>query len=108
MISKLANSNDLYNVSLKERYIQSKIANETYKSKQKTFIDKPTRAELELIYNILSNPKDYSLYTPISHVINRDPDFILYGDASLDGGVVSLKTYFGGILNGLQAFKPLL
>jgi hypothetical protein len=86
MISKLAYSKDLYNVSLKERYIQSKIAKETYKSKQKTFIDKPMRAELKLIYTRLSNPTDFSLDTPISHVIDRDPDFISYGDASLDAG----------------------
>ena len=86
MISKLANSNDLYNVSLKERYIQNKIAKETYKSKQKTFIGKPMRLELKLVYNILSNPKDYSLDTPIFHMINRNPDFISYGDASLDAG----------------------
>ena len=76
MISKLAHSNDLYNINLKKRYIQSKNAKETYKSNRKTFINKPVRVELKLIYKILSDREDYSLDTPTSHVIDRDSDFI--------------------------------
>jgi len=34
----------------------------------------------------LSNPKQYNLSTPIAHVVNRDPDFITYGDACLEAG----------------------
>ena len=86
MISKLAHSNDLHNLELKEKYIQSKIAKETYKCKQKTFISKPMRTELKLIQQILSNPTKYSLDTPIAHVVKRDPDFITYGDACLEAG----------------------
>ena len=34
--------------------------------------------------NILSNPNQFNLEAPIAHVINRHPDFISYGDASLE------------------------
>ena len=42
------------------------------------------RLELNIMKNIISNPKMYSLETPISHVINRDPDYVTYGDACLE------------------------
>ena len=42
------------------------------------------RTELKLIHQILANPDKYSLDTPISHIIDRDPDFETYGDASLE------------------------
>ena len=44
--------------------------------------------ELNLMINILSNPKKYNLKTPIAHVVKRDPDFKIYGAACLaaEGG----------------------
>ena len=93
MISQLANSKDIHNSDLIERYIQSKITKETYKCKQKTFISKPMRAELKLIKEVLSDSRKYLLCTPIAHVVNRDPDFISFGDASLEAG--------GGFSNNL-------
>ena len=93
-ISKLAHYNDLHNVFLKERYIQSKIAKETYKSKQKTFTNEPMHVELKFTHIILSNTNDYSIDTPISHVIGRDPDFISYGDAFLGTGGGFVKNLF--------------
>ena len=86
MITKLAHSSDLGNLELKERYIQSRITKETYRCKQKTFITKHMRTELKLIHQILSNPTRYSLDTPIAHVVHRDPEFITFGDASLEAG----------------------
>ena len=71
---------------LKERFIQRQIAKETYKCKKKTFIDKTLRKELNIMVDILSHPKKFSLETPIAHVIVRDPDFITYGDACLEAG----------------------
>ena len=44
------------------------------------------RAELKLIHRVLSNPKKILLETPIAHIIHREPDFISYGDASLEAG----------------------
>ena len=51
------------------------------------------RAELKLIKEVLSDSRKYSLCTPIAHVVNRDPDFISFGDASLEAG--------GGFSNNL-------
>ena len=42
--------------------------------------------ELKMMIDILSHPKTFSLETPIAHVINRDPDFITYGNAYLEVG----------------------
>ena len=86
MMSDLANTKDLDTHELKERFIQRKIAKETYKCKRKTFIDKTLRKELNIMVDILSHPKKFSLETPIAHVIVRDPDFITYGDACLEAG----------------------
>ena len=44
------------------------------------------RSELNIMKKILSNPKIYSLETPISHIIHRNPDFVTYGDACLEAG----------------------
>ena len=44
------------------------------------------KEELRMMKDILSNPKKFNLETPIAHVINREPDFISYGDACLEAG----------------------
>ena len=44
------------------------------------------RSELDIMANILAHSKQYKLETPIAHIINKDPDFILYGDACLEAG----------------------
>ena len=74
------------NHDIQERFLQSKIAKETYKCQEKVFINKSMKYELVLAIKILSNPKQYNLSTPIAHVVNRDPDFITYGDACLEAG----------------------
>ena len=86
LISEVANTKGLDNHDLKERFLQSKIAKETYKCQEKVFINKSMKYELVLMIKILSNPKQYNLSTPIAHVVNRDPDFITYGDACLEAG----------------------
>ena len=84
LISDLANTKNLEDFSSKEKFIQKRIAKETYKCQHKAFIDKPMRKELNIMKNILSNPNQFNLEAPIAHVINRHPDFISYGDASLE------------------------
>ena len=44
------------------------------------------RSELNLMKQILSKPDIYNLQTPIAHIIQREPDFITYGDAYLEVG----------------------
>ena len=86
LISELANTKDIDNHYLKERFLQSKIAKETYKYQDKVFISKSMKYELNMMIKILSNPKKYNLETPIAHVVKRDPAFITYGDACLEAG----------------------
>ena len=84
LMSDLANTKNLEDFSSKEKFIQKRIAKETYKCQHKAFIDKPMRKELNIMKNILSNPNQFNLEAPIAHIINRHPDFISYGDASLE------------------------
>ena len=75
LIPDLVNTKWLHNFSSKENDAQSKIAKETYKCQHKVFINKSMDSELNMIINIFSNPNKYKLVTPISHIINREPDF---------------------------------
>ena len=93
LISALALKKDLVNNDLRERFVQSKIGKEMYKCKEKTFITNAMRSELKLIHKVLAFPKKYSHETPIAHIILREPDYISYGDASLEAG--------GGFAKGL-------
>ena len=52
------------------------------------------RTELDIMKQILSNPKKYNLETPIAHIIERDPDFTSYGDACLEAGGGYLENLF--------------
>ena len=71
---------------MKEKFLQSKIARETYRCQSKAFIDKSMRTELNTMIMILSNPDKYGLKIPIAHVVNRESDFISHGDACLEAG----------------------
>ena len=86
MITDLSVTKDMDNYDLREKFVQSKIAQETYKCDHKAFITKPMRKELKIMKDILSSPKKYILETPIAHLIEREPDIISYGDASLEAG----------------------
>ena len=105
LISDLAGTHDLDNHSLKEKFLMKRIAKETYKCTHKAFIDKAMRTELRIMKDILVNHDKYSLDTPIAHVIKREPDFISYGDASLEAGGGYSSDLFGGILNGQIQLK---
>jgi hypothetical protein len=84
----------LDNYELKEKFVQSKIAKETYKCKHQAFINKPMRSELKLIHKVLANPNKFSLETPIAHIIKREPDFVTLGDACLEAGGGFAKDIF--------------
>ena len=61
LISELAATKNLDNYELKEKFVQSKIAKETYKCKHQVFINKPMRSKLKLIHKVLANPDKFSL-----------------------------------------------
>ena len=86
LISNVANTTKFDEHELQDRMLQRTIAKETYKCQHKTFIDNSMRTELDIMKQILSNPKKYNLETPIAHIIKRDPDFTSYGDACLEAG----------------------
>ena len=54
-----------------------------YKYKHKAFINKDTRHDLKLLTEILNDPDKYWLEAPVTHIIEREPDFVTYGDACL-------------------------
>ena len=86
LITEVANTKGLENNELKQRFVESKIAKEIYKCKDKVFINKSMKYELNIMINILSKPKEYNLETPIAHIVKRMPDFITFGDACLEAG----------------------
>ena len=75
----MAATKNLDNYDLKEKFIQSKIAKKTYKSRQQAFINKQIRAELKLIHHILANQNKFNSYNK-----KKQPDFITLGDSSLE------------------------
>ena len=86
LITEVANTKGLKNHDLKETFLQSKIAKDTYKCQHKAFINKTMKSELSTMINILSNPDKYNLETPIAHIVKREPDFVTFGDACLEAG----------------------
>ena len=44
------------------------------------------RSELKIMDKVFPNPKQYNLGTPIAHLVQREPDFVTYGDACLEAG----------------------
>ena len=43
------------------------------------------RENLKLLLHIFRNPQKYSIEMPITHYVNRTPDFQAFGDACLNG-----------------------
>ena len=67
-MTDLAKTKDLDTHELKQKFIQRKIAKETYKYKKKTFIDKALRKELNIMVDILSHPKN-SIWKLLLHML---------------------------------------
>ena len=84
LITELSTTKGIDNYEQREKFVQSKIARETYKCNDKAHITNPMRNELKIMKKILSSPDKYKLETPIAHIINREPDFTTFGDASLE------------------------
>ena len=84
MITELSKSKNIEQFHIRERYVQSKIAKEIFKCREMVHINKPMRIELKYIKDVLSNPKRFNLKTHIAHMIDREPEYIAYGDASLE------------------------
>ena len=92
-MTEVVNTKGLENHEIKERFLQSKIAKETYKCQHKGFF--VMKSELQMMITILSNLKKYNLETPIAHVVKRYPDFTTFGDACLEvGGSFSEKLFW--------------
>ena len=85
-MTELANTKGLENHELTERFLLMKVAKDTYKCQHKAYIDKSMGSELKMMIQILSNPKIFSLETPIAHMIYRYPEFFTYGNAFLEAG----------------------
>ena len=68
----------------RKHFAFSKIMKATWNLKTTFFITTSLRNELLYLHKIFSSKK-YKISSPIAHVIPRDPDFIAYGDACLDG-----------------------
>ena len=86
MITEIAHAKNIDGMERKERFLQSKISKEIYNCKVTVFISKKMRFELKIMDKVLSNPKQYNLGTPIAHLVQREPDFVTYGDACLEAG----------------------
>ena len=69
---------------LQSRILQRNITKKIYNCKAIAYIHKSMRFELKIIKQVLSNPLQYNLETPIAYLVSRDPDFVTYGDASLE------------------------
>ena len=67
---------------LQRKFALSRLAKAIWSSKKKCFINKSLREELNLLIEILTNPK-IRWSTPIAHLISRTPGFQAWGDASL-------------------------
>jgi len=97
---------DLNNTSTVRKYFAfSKIMKAVWNTKTKFFITIPLRNELKYLHKIFSSPI-YKIQSPIAHVIPRDPDYIAYGDACLDGaGGFSTKLKFWWFIPWPDAIK---
>jgi len=90
--SHLSDSNSVN--TARKHFAFSKIMKAVWNKKNTFFITTPLRNELAYLHFIFSSQK-YKIQSPISHIIARDPDYIAYGDACLDGaGGFSTKLNF--------------
>ena len=60
---------------------------------------------MKLLHSLVDNPQ-VNWYTPISHLVDRDPDYQVWGDSSLDcAGGYSHQLKFWWFLEWLQSIK---
>jgi len=69
----------------KRNYAVSQLLRQIWHKKTKFHINKSLRIELKLLHVLFRNYHETPFWSPISHLIRRDPDFLAFGDACLDG-----------------------
>ena len=90
---------------LKKKFCLSKVAKAIWNVPAKCFISNELRVELQLLHSLVDNPK-MNWYTPISHLVDRDPDYQVWGDSSLDcAGEYSHQLKFWWFLDWPQTDK---
>jgi len=77
----------------RKNFAFSKIVKSIWNLKTKFFITTTLRNDIGYLHTVFSSPK-YKIMAPIAHIIHRDPDYVAYGDACLDGA--------GGFSENLQ------
>ena len=82
MITEISQSS--HTQDLRYRFLQRTIAKQIYKCEASSYIDNAMKSETWIIREILSNLVRYNLSTLIAHVISREPDFITYGNTSIE------------------------
>ena len=71
---------------LKGNFALSKAAKKVWNFSKRYFLLPTMKSAMRLLLFVLENPDRYKWETPITHLVERDPDFITLGDASLDAG----------------------
>ena len=74
------------NNARKVAYLTGKLAKMTWGKKTLSHINRTMKEELKVLSNILASPEKYHWVSPIAHKVDKDPDFVAYGDACLYGG----------------------
>lgn len=69
----------------KRNFAQKHIQKRIWQSKQEHFFNTQTKKDIKLLYQFLQQPAS-RWEVPIAHVVDRDPEFESFGDASLDSG----------------------
>ena len=79
---------------LKKNFATSVVSKKIWNSRHRHFISPMLASEIAFLQKIFSSRNRYRLYTPISYLVHRTPDYFARGDACLDGA--------GGFCLGLK------
>jgi len=69
----------------KKNFAVSQLLRKIWHKRTKYHINKSLRMELKLLHSLFKAYQVTPFWSPISHLIRRDPDFSAFGDACLDG-----------------------
>ena len=61
----------------------SKVAKAIWNVPTRCFISNELRIELKFLHSLVNNP-EVNWFTPISHLVDRDPDYQVWEDSFLD------------------------
>jgi hypothetical protein len=71
--------------SSRYRFFAQKVARAIYDTKSRTYLTPDIRTEADFLIHVLSNPEIYKWESPIAHLIPREFDAEIYGDACPKG-----------------------